>query len=423
MSAAAVVTNLPPPGQPDIQYAPNFQKWQARASSRVKNENLKKTLPDGFPTQLKGNLVWDGDSVAKSYDWVYQLSTDELKEIDTAVAHFKTLGKPLAEISAETFPLPNLHAKLRGLSDELHSGHGFFVIRGVEVDKHTREENVMIYTGLSAHIAAQRGRQDQWFDGKPADVVLTHVKDFSRSNISKSIGSPAYTTDKQVFHTDSGAIVALFALESAVEGGASKLASTWRVYNEIARTRPDLIHTLSQDWDVEVFDNPNKKYTTRPLLYYQKPTGSTPERVILQYARRYFVGYGALQRSSDIPPITEAQAEALDTLHFLGDKFSISTDFQKGDIQYINNTAIFHARDAFVDSSDKQQSDIGIVANVGPRLIRRHLVRFWLRDPENAWETPAQLQARWAELYDGVTSEKQVFPLEPYIRTAGHQRK
>jgi alpha-ketoglutarate-dependent taurine dioxygenase len=90
------------------------------------------------------------------------------------------------------------------------------------------------------------------------------------------------------------------------------------------------------------------------LLYYQQATDSTPERVILQYARRYFVGYGALQRSSDIPPITEAQAEALDTLHFLGDKFSISTDFQKGDIQYINNTAIFHARDAFVDSADKQ---------------------------------------------------------------------
>jgi hypothetical protein len=90
MSIAAVVTNLPPPGQPDIQYAPSFEKWQARASSRLKNENLTKTLPDGFPTELKGNLVWDGDSVAESYDWVYRLSADELREIDTAVAHFKS---------------------------------------------------------------------------------------------------------------------------------------------------------------------------------------------------------------------------------------------------------------------------------------------------------------------------------------------
>jgi hypothetical protein len=49
---------------------------------------------------------------------------------------------------------------------------------------------------------------------------------------------------------------------------------------------------------------------------------------------------------------------------------------------------------------------------------RRHLVRLWLRDPENAWATPTQLQSRWDDLYSGVTPEKQVFPLEPRIRSA-----
>lgn len=137
----------------------------------------------------------------------------------------------------------------------MHFGHGFFVIRGLKVDEHTREENIIIYAGLSSHIASQRGRQDQFspFDGSPADVVLTHIKDLSNlPELKGTIGSPAYTTDKQVFHTDSGDIVSLFALETALEGGASKLASTWRVYNELAAKRPDLIHTLSQPWDMEV---------------------------------------------------------------------------------------------------------------------------------------------------------------------------
>lgn len=49
---------------------------------------------------------------------------------------------------------------------------------------------------------------------------------------------------------------------------------------------------------------------------------------------------------------------------------------------------------------------------------RRHLVRLWLRDPENAWKTPPALQERWDRLYKGVTPESSVFPLEPYIRTA-----
>jgi len=48
---------------------------------------------------------------------------------------------------------------------------------------------------------------------------------------------------------------------------------------------------------------------------------------------------------------------------------------------------------------------------------RRHLVRLWLRDPEYAWETPGLLKPVWSRIYDGVTPEKEVFPLEPAIRS------
>ncbi|KAF4955702.1 hypothetical protein FGADI_4395 [Fusarium gaditjirri] len=370
MSFTTTVTAAPPPGQPDIAYAPNYENYQARTTKRLKEGNLPTSVPDGFPKQLTGDLVWEGDSVGQTYDWTYKLSEEQLREIDQALQHFKGLGLSLGHLTTETFPLPKLHSELRKLSDELHKGHGFFVIRGVNVDNYTREENAIIYVGISSHIASQRGRQDSKFNGKPADVVITHVKDLSAGQDKSAIGSPAYTTDRQVFHTDSGDIVSLFCLETALEGGASRIASTWRVYNELARTRPDLIHTLSQNWDVENFTNPNKKFTTRPLLYHQKATETLPERVVLQYARRYFVGFGALPRSHDVPPITEAQAEALDALHFLGDKLSVSTNFAKGDMQFINNLAVFHARDGFTDSPTQQaatREPIPIAAKIRPR--------------------------------------------------------
>lgn len=162
-------------------------------------------------------------------------------------------------ISQETFPLPTLHDELRRLSRELHFGHGFFVLRGLDVDRYTREENIIIYAGVSSHIGAIRGRQDAYFEGRRADVVVGHIKDvrFGLGNADNAhrikIGSPAYTSDKQVFHTDSGDIVSLFALSTAAEGGASRLASTWRVYNHLAVTRPDLIHTLSEQWVAELY--------------------------------------------------------------------------------------------------------------------------------------------------------------------------
>lgn len=89
-------------------------------------------------------------------------------------------------------------------------------------------------------------------------------------------------------------------------------------------------------------------------MFHHPATATTPERISLQYGRRYFVGFGQLPRSPDIPPITEAQAEALDALHFLGDKYSLNTHFAKGDIQYVNNVALFHARDGFLDSDQQR---------------------------------------------------------------------
>jgi hypothetical protein len=54
-------------------------------------------------------------------------------------------------------------------------------------------------------------------------------------------------------------------------------------------------------------------------------------------------------------------------------------------------------------------------------LGRRHLLRLWLRDPENAWETPKELAPRWSAVYGGITTEAQVFPLEPYVRSESNK--
>ncbi|CAF9903720.1 MAG: hypothetical protein GOMPHAMPRED_000513 [Gomphillus americanus] len=390
-----------PPGQPDISYTPDLEKYLARVKRREK-ESLDRTLPAGFPERLTSDLVWKGDSVAQQYDWAYELSDADIRELDNALHYFKSLDKPLGEVNQTTFPLPGLHSTLRSISNEVHNGHGFKVIRGVPVTKYSHEENFIIYAGIASHVAPIRGRQDHQWQGKPADVVLAHIKDLTGTADPNKIGSPAYTAEKQVFHTDAGDVIALFALSEAAEGGESFLASSWQVYNELAAKRPDLIRTLSESWDVDEFGKVGKPYSSRPLLHYQPATTEEPERMIIQYARRSFTGYWGLPRSFNIPPITEAQAEALDALHYTAEKFAIALDFKQGDIQFANNLSIFHARGGFKDSVEKQ----------------RHLVRFWLRDPEYAWKTPAYLQDRWDRVYKDVTPEKSVFPLEPVIRNA-----
>ncbi|RDW76888.1 TauD/TfdA family dioxygenase [Aspergillus mulundensis] len=411
MSVVVPPVPIGPVGQPDIQYLPDPIKYAARTERRQK-EKLQTTLPEGFPRELQSDLAWDGKTVGEVYDWNYHLTQDDLEEVDQALQHFKGmstslstdvetdktgLNLPLGLVNQEAFPLPKLHDKLRAISKEIHQGRGFKVIRGVPVDQYTREENFIIYAGLTSHIAPVRGRQDNNWQGQPADVVLAHITDLSRKVDTKTIKAPAYTTEKQVFHTDAGDIITLFALEEAAEGGQSYLSSSWHVYNELARTRPDLIHTLAEPWIAEQ----GAEVISRPLLYHQPPTSDAPERLIIQYARRGFTGYWGKPRAATLPPITEAQAEALDALHYLAEKSAVALDFHKGDIQVVNNLSIFHARAGFTDSDEK----------------RRHLVRLWLRDPELAWETPEGLKSRWEYVYAAVDAEKAVFPLEPFVRS------
>jgi hypothetical protein len=164
---------------------------------------------------------------------------------------FTALGVSLGHISRDTFPLPSTGALLRHQSKELHFGRGFFVLRGLRVDAHSHEDNIIIYAGVSAYVGDVRGRQQDQRHTNGTSLVLSHIKDLSKTAEKASIGAPSNTNDKQVFHTDSGDIVSLLCLQPSASGGESKISSSWNVYNILAKERPDLIHTLSNDWVVD----------------------------------------------------------------------------------------------------------------------------------------------------------------------------
>lgn len=87
--------------QPDIDYEPDFEKYQRRTKLRLENqdEGTKNALPAGFPHKLVSDLVWDGKDFpapgSGTEPWVHNLSAGELEEIDQALAHFKSPFYPL----------------------------------------------------------------------------------------------------------------------------------------------------------------------------------------------------------------------------------------------------------------------------------------------------------------------------------------
>ncbi|KAG2412838.1 hypothetical protein HFD88_010395 [Aspergillus terreus] len=253
-----------------ISYVPGRAKYEAQQAI-FKDRAAEASLPEGFPARLSSEMVWDSDSISldercfvNDERCVLHLSKEQLGEIHDALQTFKCkrqlkvlmpateihsqlFNKPLGSLDPTTFHLPSLHPILRDISNNIHRGTGFSLVRGIPVDQYSREDKVIIYVGLSSHIGCIRGRQDHQNNSVPADVMIAHIMDFSSSADSRSVTLPAYTDGEVIFHTDTGDIVSLFALEEPAHGGESLLASGWRVYNEQAKTRPDLFEALASD--------------------------------------------------------------------------------------------------------------------------------------------------------------------------------
>ena len=123
---------------------------------------------------------------------------------------------------------------------------------------------------------------------------------------------------------------------------------------------------------------------TMPLLY------SFDDKVILNVSRYSITGIGAIQRNPDLPPVTEAQLEALNAIHILGLKNGFALPNEPGDIVYINNMAMIHGREAMNSSNGVKTVQ---------RLSKRHKMRLHLRDPQRAWKLPRQLQPVWDNIY------------------------
>ncbi|KAK4208755.1 putative taurine catabolism dioxygenase TauD [Rhypophila decipiens] len=360
----------------DIGYEVEEDKYLARVAARVKAGNLPTAVPAGWPTELQGPLVWTSDSFPDEKDYVYHLTPEDKTELLDALEYFKDQGLDGHKVTKANFPLPKLGKALSAIRDEIYGGKGFSVVRGLNPDDYELPDLTIIYLGISSYIAQVRGKQDQ------RGSMLIHVIKKGDPSPDSSAFDEQYSEDKP-FHTDTVTdTLCLFTQSLAASGGRSVLASAYTVYNELAATRPDLIHTLAApDWPFDTYGR-DPAFYKRALLYHHD------NKLITSFSRRLLVGHLPFEpRSAGIPGLTEAQAEALDAVHFIARKHEIKPRMEKGDLRFINNMALLHRREAF--------------ENDNAAGVSRHLVRIWLHNDEGyCWNLPAPLRLAWARVFE-----------------------
>ena len=317
-------------------------------------------------------MVWDGRNLPQNEDWIFKLSERDLCEIQSAVKNTKLSAKPVGDLTREDFDFKELGRRLETLRDDVLRGRGFVVIRGLPASLWDDETLIRAYWGIGAWLGDPVSQNAKGH-------LLGHVID-QRLNPSSEIR--IYRTNQaQPFHSDSCDIVGLLCLREAKSGGASAIASSPAVHNRLLVEDRDALDVLYGEFQCD--------------RYGEIPKGQDPHYCVHVFndIDGEFVCCGmdpdirSAQRLDNVKPLSKAQLHALDVFQKAARELSLRMTLKPGDVQFLNNHTIVHARDSFEDYTELHR--------------RRYLVRLWLSSPRGR-PLPKFLIKRWGNIKVGT---------------------
>ena len=187
------------------------------------------------------------------------------------------------------------------------------------------------------------------------------------------------TTARQFCHAAYADVVGLLCVARAEECGESDIASAHLLWNILQSERPDVAELFTQPiWyfdrkgEVSVGQDP----WIRTAVFFLEPSGQG--RLYSKWDPYYLRSLSRFSNAGLIPPFSAAQEEAAQVLEAICHRIKLHMVLEVGDIQFVSNEHVLHARTAYRDYGP----DSG--------MPRRHLMRLWLSTPEEegGWVLP-----------------------------------
>ena len=327
------------------------------------------------PQVLETACEWRAEDVADPALWTQHLSAAEIAELEAAIAHARDVSAEMLDIGKDDFPLPTLGPRLKAIEAELMDGRGFVLLRGLPRERWSNDDMCLAYWGIGAHLGKPWPQNHHGHVlGDVTDQGKLPGDPTARGNELGQIGLD--------FHCDGSDLVGLLCLQTGVRGGRSAVCNSVALHNALVRERPDLAAALykPQPYDMRGEQAPGKRG------WYELPVftdhgGRLFIRLIAAYIH-------ASQRHADAPRLTPAALEALAWMHDAaeGGAYSVTMDFQPGDMQFINNYHVLHGREPYED--DRAAGKV------------RHLKRLWL-ETDALTDRPKyfrnNISSHWAE--------------------------
>ncbi len=299
---------------------------------------------------ITGDAAWRSADLKQTPErWQYQLTDSDIGEILAAVDQVKHLN--LGQIDKSNFPLPRLTARIREWRNAIMNEAGLMLIRGLPVADWDINTIERAYWGIGHHLGVPGGQN-------PDNELLGHVKDYGEAKDDPFIR--LYRTTANIrYHCDAADIVGLLCLHPARSGGQSRIVSTVTLFNELLKVHPDLAPRLFKPFRLD--GRGERKPGQKPYSMI------TPCRYHHGELRTFYHSdyYRSIGRHQGVE-LTKEEAAILNFYDETGLRpdLYLDMDLQPGDIQFISNHVIAHARTEYVDFEEAEK--------------KRHLLRLWL---------------------------------------------
>jgi hypothetical protein len=290
---------------------------------------------------VTGSAVWDKQEIEADDSWLFTLSSQMKAELHQAIGQFDGREVNFEQLSKADFHLPSFVAMAISMQQMLGYGRGLAKLSGFEVAQYSIEQAKLSYFAIALHL------------GMP--VSQSYRGDYIGEVIDKQDPEdrrPYHNGGEFIMHRDPTAdVTGLMSIRQGKTGGLSRVMSAATVHNVLLQEHPELMQTLYQGYPY-MRTTPDRGdtelYTPYPIPVFKFANDG-------EFMAHYIPGFSEFYQERDQVPSDHIEVVAQAAIkHVLWDRAELylETMLQPGDMQFVNNRFLMHARTDYEDWQD-----------------------------------------------------------------------
>jgi len=337
---------------------------------------------------VTGPRSWRSADFDDDSDWLTAIDDAGVEALVAAAAVLPDDPHRWVDLDADDVITDAVGDAIAGVASDLWHGKGYFWLRRLPADDPELLRRLFWVIGNNLGVPTMQNKRGQ---------VLSEV--FDRfGGAERVVDTRGYeSSDELTFHCDGGDSIGLACVRPAPTGGQNGLVSMAAIYNELLANQPEHLDVLERGFGLYSRQEASSDGSMAggavndrrlPSFAWNTDTGSDTD------TEPYFSAWmnrrlAELNAQMSGAPFTDAEQAAIDAVDEIAERprMQLQASQQPGDVVWVNNLAVMHRRDRYVDHDDPAQ--------------RRLLYRMWLNNRQ-----PAPVIAEHAMLRAGIRGPK-----------------